>query len=118
LADVICMSISSIADRIPMRLVGAIRLAAMVLAVVFGIVLIGLAVTVGHCSAFGGRCPSEPPPLWDDDVFGIAFSGAALGVGIPFWLSQPSKRRFGRAIALGVGTGFLVGLVARSYAAG
>lgn len=87
-------------------------------AVLFGLGMIGLAVTVGHCSAFGGTCPSEPPALWEDDVFGIAFSGAALGVGVPYWLSKPSVRRFWIAVGVGIGAGFLVGLVARGYAVG
>ena len=53
-----------------------------------GIVL--LAAAVGHCSAFGGRCPAEPPPLWDDDVFGTAAMGAALAVGLPATWINPS----------------------------
>jgi hypothetical protein len=35
-----------------------------------------LVAAVGHCAAFGGRCPAERPPLLEDDIFG----GLVLGL--------------------------------------
>ncbi len=85
---------------------------------VIGLGIIVLVSAVGHCSAFGGRCPSEPPPLLEDDVFGTAFFGALLAVGVPVWLAHPTWRRIGRATAIGIPVAFLIGLMARSAAAG
>ena len=87
-------------------------------AVLFGVLLILLVAAVGHCSAFGGRCPADPPPLFEDDVFGTAFMGGLVAIGIPIWLARPGWRRLGRALAIAVPLAFLIGLVARSSAAG
>jgi hypothetical protein len=77
-----------------------------------------LAVTIGHCSAFGGRCPSEPPALLDDDAFGTAAFGAAIAVGIPMWLVRPTRTGFIQAFASAVTVGLLVGLVVRAILSG
>ncbi len=49
-----------------------------VISVLVGLGLVLVAATLGRCDAFGGRCPAERPPLYDDDVFGMASVGAAL----------------------------------------
>ena len=95
-----------------------VRLALAICAVVLGAGIVLLAAAVGHCSAFGGRCPADPPPLWDDDVFGTAAMGAALAVGLPVWLVQPSVRRLRMAVPLALGAALVVGLIARSAASG
>ena len=87
-------------------------------AIAAGCAVIGLGVVVatvmaGHCSAFGGRCPAEAPPLLDDDVFWLATTGAAVAL-VPTALLVPAleARRTVAAGAALVGAG-LVGLVAR-----
>ena len=87
-------------------------------AVVFGLVLILAALTLGRCDAFGGRCPADRPPLFDDDVFGMAAFGTALVVAVPMFLSGPSKRRFVVAVGIGFVAAVAIGLVARSAAYG
>jgi hypothetical protein len=87
-------------------------------AVVIGLALILAAATLGRCDAFGGRCPAERPPLFEDDVFGMAVFGTALVVAVPMFLSGPSKRRFVVAVGIGLVAALVVGLVARSAAYG
>ncbi len=96
-----------------------------VLAIIAGVgaVLVGgavvlIAATLGSCSAFGGTCPSTPPPLLDDDVFRIAAMGTALAVGLPVFLRAPSRRRLAVSLALAVGAALVVGLAVRSGAYG
>ena len=81
-----------------------------------GLMLILLAYTVGDCGFAAGRCPSDPPPLWDDDTFGTAAVGAALLVGVPVFLSRPSWRRLAIAVGAAAGVGLLIGLMVRSSA--
>jgi hypothetical protein len=81
---------------------------------VVGVGLIALAVAVGDCSAFGGRCPSEPPPIPVDDTFRLAGLGAALVVAPGIYLSRPSWRRLGLAVAVGAAAGVVVGAIARA----
>ncbi len=100
------------------RLWGFLRVAAIVTSVVVGVGLIVLVSALGHCSAFGGTCPAEAPPLWEDDVFGSAALGAALAVGGPVFLSQPSKRRFGLAVLWALGAALVIGFIARDAALG
>ena len=88
---------------------------AIVVAVVIGVSMIGIAMVVGQCDAFGGRCPAEPTPLWEDDMFGTAASGALLAVAAPVFLTRPSKRRFVLALGLGIAAAVFVGFLARSY---
>lgn len=92
--------------------VGAVVLAAIV---GFGMVLV--AATVGHCSAFGGRCPAERPPLWDDDVFGISAAGAALIAG-PLLALRRGPARWRIAVGGALVAAVVVGLVVRSAAHG
>ena len=83
-------------------------------AVIFGLCLILVAVTLGRCDAFGGRCPADQPALLDDDVFGMAAFGALLVVAVPYFLHRPSKRRLLTSVAIGVAAALIVGLLARS----
>jgi hypothetical protein len=87
-------------------------------AIVFGAVLVVLAATLGSCSAFGGRCPADRPALVDDDVFGMAASGAFLIVAVPVFLSRPSWRRLAVAAGVGIGAALLIGLLVRALAYG
>lgn len=92
------------------------RVAFSAVAVVFGSGLFLLAVMVGDCSAFGGRCPQEVPPLLDDDVFWTAAFGAAIAVGVPTFLARPSRRRAAVAAGVAIGAALLAGLIARGSA--
>jgi hypothetical protein len=92
------------------------RVVAGAVAVVFGAGLYLLAVTVGDCSAFGGRCPQDAPALLDDDVFWMAAIGAALAVGVPILLARPSLRRAAIAAGVAIAAGLLAGLIARGSA--
>lgn len=85
---------------------------------IVGLAIIMLVSAVGHCSAFGGRCPAEPLPLLEDDVFGKAFLGGLLAVAAPVWLARPGWRQVGRAFVIGIPVALLIGLLARSAAAG
>ena len=84
-------------------------------AVVFGSLLILAAVTFGRCDAFGGRCPADEPPLFEDDVFGMAALGTFLIVAVPLFLYRPSTKRLLIALPVGVVAGLLVGLITRSW---
>jgi hypothetical protein len=95
-----------------------LRPLAIVASVVVGVGVVVIASALGHCSAFGGRCPAEAPRLWEDDVFGTAFAGAALAVGGPVFFSKPSVRRLGVAVLWALGAALVVGFVARSAALG
>jgi hypothetical protein len=95
-------------------------LAGVVIAVAVGcgLLLVLVAATFGSCSAFGGRCPQDPPPWYDDDVFGMAAAGAALVVAVPWFVTRPSRTRFVQALAAGAAAALLVGWVVRSSAHG
>ena len=90
--------------------------AAIGISVVIGLGMILLAMTVGSCDAFGGRCPAERPPLLEDDVFGMVAFGTVLVVAVPMFLSHPSKRRFVIAAGVGLVAAFLVGMIVSSAA--
>jgi len=83
-------------------------------AVIVGVCLMLVAVTLGRCDAFGGRCPADEPALLDDDVFGMAAFGALLVVAVPYFCYRPSKRRLLTSVPIGVAAGLIVGLIARS----
>lgn len=80
--------------------------------------MIAVAIIVGDCAAFGGRCPAEPPTLVDDDVFGIAAVGAAIIVGPTVFLVAPSMRRLWIAVGAAAAAALVIGLLARSIAHG
>lgn len=94
------------------------RVLAIAASVIIGLGFIVLAAAFGSCSAFGGSCPDGRPPLWDDDTFRIAASGAALMVGVPVFLYRPSWRQLAVALAAGAGAGLVVGLLVTTSAAG
>ena len=87
-----------------------------VASILAGLALVLIAVVVGDCSAFGGSCPAEAPPLWDDDTLRFAALGAALAVGPPIFLSRPTLRRLLIALGAAAGAAVAVGLMARSIA--
>jgi hypothetical protein len=100
------------------RLVAVLRWTVAVVAILVGSATFLLAVTVGHCSAFGGRCPAEAPALFDDDVFKFGFFGGALVTGGALMLAKKPWRRFVVVIPAALAAGFFLGLIARSYAGG
>ena len=83
-------------------------------AVILGLCLILVAVTLGRCDAFGGRCPADKPALLDDDVLGTAAFGAFLVVTVPYFFYRPSSKRLLTAAPVGIAAGLIVGLIARS----
>jgi hypothetical protein len=93
-------------------------MAGIVACIVIGLVIVVVVAALGHCSSFGGRCPAEPGPLLEDDVFGTAAAGAALAVGGPMFLLKPSARRLGQALVVAAVVGVIVGLLARLMALG
>ena len=84
----------------------------MAVAVGFGMVLI--TATLGDCSAFGGRCPQESPPLLDDDAFWLPATGAFIAAATPTFLWSPSWRRLLLAVGVGVGIALVIGATVRS----
>jgi len=86
--------------------------------IVIGLSLVLVAATFGRCDAFGGRCPADRPPLWDDDVFGMAAFGTALIVAVPLFLRRPSWRRLAVAASAGAGAALIVGLLVTNAAHG
>ncbi len=86
------------------------------IAVGFAVVGLGAVVAtimVGHCSAFGGRCPAEAPPLLDDDVFWFAAAGAAVALVPAALLVQRFAGRAAVSVGAALAGAGLVGLVAR-----
>ena len=84
--------------------------AAIGIAVSVGLIMILAVMALGGCDAFGGACPDERPPLWEDDTFGTAAVGTALVVAVPMFLIRPSKRRFVLALVVGFVAAMVVGL--------
>lgn len=88
-------------------------------AVLVGTGMMLVAFTLGRCDAFGGRCPADAPPIFDDDTFGIAAAGAALAVGVSVLLTGDGDRpRWIPAIVTALVAGTLIGMAARSGAYG
>ena len=110
------MTTELLATRHPVLRV--VKILTITAAIMTGLGLILLAATLGSCSAFGGRCPADRPPLWDDDVFGMAAFGAALIVVVPVYLHRPSWRRLGVAAGAGLAAGLIVGLLVTTAAHG
>jgi hypothetical protein len=100
------------------RVLTFLRWTAAIIAILVGSGMFLLAVTVGHCSAFGGRCPAEPPALFDDDVFKSAFFGGALVTAGALMLAAKPWRRLAIVLPAALVAGFILGVLARSYAAG
>lgn len=95
------------------RMLRAAGIGAAVLASVIGAGIVLVAATLGHCSAFGGRCPADVPPLWDDDVFGISALGGALVVG-PVLALRRGPHRWWIAVGGAIVAAMLIGLLARA----
>ena len=72
------------------RWVRAIRLLLSLAAVVTGLGIIVLTMSLGHCS-FVGDC--QRAPAFDSEVFWSSASGAVIAVGVPVYLSKPSWKR-------------------------
>ncbi len=100
------------------RIWNVVRGLLMTVSIVVGFLMVALAVVLGDCSAFGGRCPAEAPSLWDDDVVGMSGLGAALMVGPAVFLTRPCLRRLWIAIGAAACAGVLAGFIARSIAHG
>lgn len=73
---------------------------------------------VGHCSAFGGRCPSDPEPLWENDVFGFVWMIVAVTVTVVTFCMHPDRRGAVGGVVRGVVLGLVVGLLAVAYTSG
>jgi hypothetical protein len=67
------------------------------LVVLAGLAMLLVAIAVGDCSFAGGRCPADPVPWWDDDVFRAATTGLAMVVAAPMLARRPTWRGAGRA---------------------
>lgn len=86
--------------------------------IVIGVTIVVVVAALGHCSSFGGRCPAQPGPLLEDDVFIKAAAGAALAAGGPMFLWRPSTSRLWRSLVVAAVAGIVVGLLARNTALG
>lgn len=86
--------------------------------IVVGFLMVALAALLSDCGAFGGRCPAEAPPLWDDDGVWMAGLGGALMVGPAVFLTRPSVGRLWVAIGAAAGAAVLAVFVVRSIAYG
>jgi hypothetical protein len=91
----------------------AARVVGIAVSIAIGLMLIVVATVVGDCGFAAGRCPSDAPPVLQDDTFGTAAFGAALLVGVPVFLSRPSWRRLGIAAAAAVAAGVVIGFLVR-----
>lgn len=87
-------------------------------AVVVGCSGVVLTLAVGHCSAFGGRCPAEPVPLLEDDVFGIVATIVAVTTAIVAVCTRPDRRGLLTGVAVAAPLGLLVGVAAATLARG
>ena len=88
----------------------ALRIIGGSVACVAGAISIGLTLLVGHCGAFGGRCPS-PGGLEGDVIGGLAI-GAMLLVGGPILALRPDRRGLVLALCAGAAAALLLVLVA------
>lgn len=73
---------------------------------------------VGHCSAIGGRCPADPEPFWENDVFGFVWMIVAVTVTVVTLCMRPDRRAAVIGVVRGVVLGLLVGLLAVAYTSG
>jgi hypothetical protein len=51
-----------------------------------------LVAAIGHCAAFGGRCPAPRPPLLEDDIFGGLVLGLSVLVTSVVLAIRPDRR--------------------------
>ncbi|MEJ7800077.1 MAG: hypothetical protein WKF60_06125 [Ilumatobacter sp.] len=92
-----------------------IMIGASVVCVMVGLGMVLIAFTLGRCDAFGGRCPADRPPFFDDDAMGTAALGAAL-FAAPFALRR--SRRWWVAVVACALVAAAVGLLARGVVHG
>jgi hypothetical protein len=83
-------------------------------ALVVGAGMVLITATLGDCSAFGGRCPQEPPPLLEDDAFWLSATGAFVAAATPIFLWAPSRGRLLLAVGIGAAIALVVGAAVRS----
>lgn len=88
-----------------------------VAAVVVGGFIVLATATLGHCSAFGGRCPRGSSSI-DAEVFWGVAAGTAIAVGVPLWMRSPSRRGLLRALLIAAPVALLVGLALMEGARG
>lgn len=91
-------------------IVTGLRVAVGIGAVLAGLGVVLITIAVGHCSAFGGTCPSAAG--FDTEVFFGAAAGAALATGVPLFVYRPSRKQLFIALMWAVSVGALVGVVA------
>jgi hypothetical protein len=91
------------------RSLQALRVVTAVSAVVVGGMIVMITAAIGHCSAFGGRCPR--PSTFDGDVFGGAAMGTMLAVGTALWMRRPSWRGLLRAVVIAALVSIPVGVL-------
>ena len=78
-------------------------------AILIGAFVVMATATLGHCSAFGGRCPR--PNTFDGEIFGGAAIGMALAVGVPMWMHRPTLRGLLRAVVVATLVALPVGVL-------
>lgn len=78
-----------------------------------GLGVAAFTLALGHCSAFGGRCPAEPVPLWENDVFG----GVGIGVAVSVFALAAAIRPSRRGLIVGAIAAAALGLVAGLWGA-
>ena len=78
------------------------------LALVGGSFVAFVTAALGHCSAFGGSCPSDG--LEGDVIGGIAI-GIAVAIGVPMIAWRPDRVGVVRAVVVGGAVGLAVALL-------
>lgn len=89
-----------------------------VLAAVLGLLFVAAIVALGGCGAYGGTCPADPPPLFDDEVFLFGALGAAISTGTAVFAFRPTLQGLGRALVAAPVAALMIGLLARTIAHG
>lgn len=87
-------------------------------ATVGGVAVALLVAAIGHCSAFGGRCPADPEPLLHNDVFVLVAATIAITGWIVAVCLRPDRSGVAVGFLAGLVLGASAGLVAVLYAAG
>ena len=90
----------------------AARVAGGALAGLLGLATVVVTAMLGHCSAFGGPCPSEG---LEGDVIGGLAIGAALAVGGPLLAARPDRVGLLRAVIVSVAAAIVAALVGPAF---
>jgi hypothetical protein len=88
-------------------LITVLRVTAGAFGVAIGLTVIALTAVSGDCLALGGTCPRDPS--LDGHTFGSAALGAELAVGVPMFVSNPTRRRFASSVVTSLAAAVLVG---------